>query len=593
MRGLFVIVGLFVVVLAAGCGFNPHPKDGKLSCSEGCPSGYQCRADNHCWRSSTPVFDSGIDGAPATTDSAAADLGVGGGDGVTAETGRDSSVDGRAKDVVGNQEAGSPDLGGSADTGGVKADAPVGGGGTGGNGDASGAGGTRGSGGSSSAGGSGGGGSGLGGASAGGSGTAGRSGGVGGGGAGGGGNVVTSGGAGGSGGVDGGGTVIVTGGASGGAGGGTGGSGGAGGTGGTSGSGGMFSLGGTTGTGGTLSTGGVGTGGTMAACEEGSTKCSGDGVQTCTNGQWGAAVACGVRQTCLGLVGTAKCTCNIDPVCSSVGGVCANASTLATCSQDAQACFYQSSAMTCTNGACSGTAGAAFCFTNTNPDAAPDAPLGNIDSGLTIPDSGGYDQAESDGGGYDQAGSTIPYGINGYTILANPTVFGPWFTYRWDPTVVCAMNPAEGDPVSNTGTGICFSGGSCSHLPAAAPGVGLGLDLCSTPDDPSVLPTPFSTWLPNMKSTFADCNPGKVLTGFRIYGTGLDSVTAVNLTNTAGTPIMNSQVNYGGLQSGELFVLTTPSGNVAGLRLDLYLGTQVPQPPSWNMCVTGLQFYYQ
>jgi hypothetical protein len=56
---------------------------------------------------------------------------------------------------------------------------------------------------------------------------------------------------------------------------------------------------------------------------------------------------------------------------------------------------------------------------------------------------------------------------------------------------------------------------------------------------------------------------------------------------------MNAQVNYGGLQSGELFTLSPPSGNVAGLRLDLYLGAEVPQPPTWNLCVTNLQFYYQ
>ena len=160
---------------------------------------------------------------------------------------------------------------------------------------------------------------------------------------------------------------------------GAGGTGGASGSGGTTGTGGTTNAGGTTAVGGTTSTGGVGTGGgatggtstggtstggTTAACQGSATQCSGNSVQTCTNGQWGAAVACGVRQTCTGPVGTAKCTCNVDPVCSSVGGTCANASTLATCSQDAQACFYQSSAMTCANGACSGAAGAASCCTN-------------------------------------------------------------------------------------------------------------------------------------------------------------------------------------------------------------------------------------
>jgi hypothetical protein len=197
-----------------------------------------------------------------------------------------------------------------------------------------------------------------------------------------------------------------------------------------------------------------------------------------------------------------------------------------------------------------------------------------------------------DAGNGDVA-SPLPYGLNGYTLLANPTVFGPWFTYRWDPTVVCAMNPAEGDPVTNSGTGICFSGGSCSSLPASAPGGGLGLDFCSTPENPGVLPSPFSGWLPNTRHTFADCNPGKVLTGLRIFGTGLESVTALNITDTAGTPIKNAQVGYNGLQSGQLFTLATPSGDVSGLRLDLYLDAPVPQPPSWNVCVANIQLYYQ
>jgi hypothetical protein len=138
-----------------------------------------------------------------------------------------------------------------------------------------------------------------------------------------------------------------------------------GGTGGRSGGvGGTVASGGVVGTGGITGAGGASTGGTTVACQGSATQCSGNGVQTCTGGQWGGVVACGVRQTCIGPVGTAKCTCNVDPVCSSVGGTCANASTLTTCSQDAQACFYQSSATTCTNGACSGAAGTASCCAN-------------------------------------------------------------------------------------------------------------------------------------------------------------------------------------------------------------------------------------
>jgi hypothetical protein len=149
------------------------------------------------------------------------------------------------------------------------------------------------------------------------------------------------------------------------------------GPGGTNGSGGVSPTGGTVtpsggaiGTGGKPGTGGAGTGGTPGtggapACQGTATKCSDNGVQTCSNGQWGGAVACsGAHQTCTGPEGTAGCTCAIDSVCKAIGGTCASPSTLVTCLQDAQSCFYQSSAQTCTNGACTGAAGSASCCTN-------------------------------------------------------------------------------------------------------------------------------------------------------------------------------------------------------------------------------------
>jgi len=139
---------------------------------------------------------------------------------------------------------------------------------------------------------------------------------------------------------------------------------GAGGTGGSLG--GTIASGGVVVSGGILGTGGVSSGGTTAACQETATQCLGNGLQTCTNGQWGTAVACGAHQTCTGVVGTAKCTCNVDPVCSSVGSKCTGASTLATCAQDAQACFYQSSPpVTCgVRQSCTGAVGAAACTCN-------------------------------------------------------------------------------------------------------------------------------------------------------------------------------------------------------------------------------------
>ena len=136
------------------------------------------------------------------------------------------------------------------------------------------------------------------------------------------------------------------------------GSGGAGGSGGTSGgSGGTVGTGGTIGSGGTVGTGGAtGMGGTTAACADNSTKCSGNTLQTCTNGQWNAGTACGPLQTCFGPDGTAKCTCNPDPVCSSIASTCVSQSTLAACARDSYGCFYESATTPCPNGLCSGGA---------------------------------------------------------------------------------------------------------------------------------------------------------------------------------------------------------------------------------------------
>jgi len=150
--------------------------------------------------------------------------------------------------------------------------------------------------------------------------------------------------------------------------GGTGGAGAAGGTG----AGGAGAAGaGAAGTGGVntggVGTGGAGTGGAGAGgmpCQASATQCSGSGVQTCqSNGTWGAAVACGQRQSCTGAPGSAACSCKADPVCKALGASCSNASTLSTCLQDPQACFYELTSP-CANGACTGPAGSASCCTN-------------------------------------------------------------------------------------------------------------------------------------------------------------------------------------------------------------------------------------
>jgi hypothetical protein len=136
-----------------------------------------------------------------------------------------------------------------------------------------------------------------------------------------------------------------------------------------SGTAGASGAGGSRGSGGTVGTGGTGAGGAGGApeCLAGATQCSGASLETCdANGQWGAVAGCPTRQTCTGPAGTAACTCVVDAVCGAVGPVCAQSSTLlASCMQDGNGCLFEASAMTCDNGACAGSPGAASCCTNT------------------------------------------------------------------------------------------------------------------------------------------------------------------------------------------------------------------------------------
>jgi hypothetical protein len=73
MRRLLTVMGLFAMV--ASCGFAPKPKDGKLPCDNGCPTGYVCRADNRCWLVNVPGVDSGADGPAIAKDIAVVELG--------------------------------------------------------------------------------------------------------------------------------------------------------------------------------------------------------------------------------------------------------------------------------------------------------------------------------------------------------------------------------------------------------------------------------------------------------------------------------------------------------------------------------------
>lgn len=55
-RVLFTLTASLFLVTS--CRFSPHPKDGKLPCTEGCPSGYSCRSDNFCYKGN-PVSNDG------------------------------------------------------------------------------------------------------------------------------------------------------------------------------------------------------------------------------------------------------------------------------------------------------------------------------------------------------------------------------------------------------------------------------------------------------------------------------------------------------------------------------------------------------
>jgi len=114
MRFLFTAVALSV--LAASCGFNPNPKEGKLPCDHGCPSGYVCRGDNRCWRSNSPLTDGAIDGPAIALDVAARETASSAGMDGAQETG------GGAGGAVGTGgAAGSVGTGGSGGAGGNSA----------------------------------------------------------------------------------------------------------------------------------------------------------------------------------------------------------------------------------------------------------------------------------------------------------------------------------------------------------------------------------------------------------------------------------------------------------------------------------------
>ncbi len=96
------------------------------------------------------------------------------------------------------------------------------------------------------------------------------------------------------------------------------------------------------------------------ACTLGAYKCGGAGLQQCVaqgNGctAWNAGTACGSHQSCTTTGGVGSCTCNVDPLCTSLADECASTTSYVTCAQDSNSCFYQASTASCTpNATCSG-----------------------------------------------------------------------------------------------------------------------------------------------------------------------------------------------------------------------------------------------
>ena len=115
-----------------------------------------------------------------------------------------------------------------------------------------------------------------------------------------------------------------------------------------------------------------------SCAQAGKTACVSGALATCALGgngclSYAQPVACGTHQTCTGTAGAAGCACSADPVCSSVASACVGPTSLATCARDAQGCFYQSGASTCTNGACSMGACCSNACTNASTQCAPTA----------------------------------------------------------------------------------------------------------------------------------------------------------------------------------------------------------------------------
>jgi hypothetical protein len=105
----------------------------------------------------------------------------------------------------------------------------------------------------------------------------------------------------------------------------------------------------------------------MGQCTPGQTTCSAMGPQVCgSNGAWGTPTGCGTHQVCVGGggdAGPAMCQCANTAPCTGAGLACDNGQ-LAQCGQDGMGCWYAASTTACTNGACFGNFPSALCCTN-------------------------------------------------------------------------------------------------------------------------------------------------------------------------------------------------------------------------------------
>ena len=249
---------------------------------------------------------------------------------------------------------------------------------------------------------------------------------------------------------------------------------GGGGTGGA-GTGGM-GLGGTgTGTGGSGIGGMRGTGGAAASCQGAATQCAGNGVQTCSGGQWSsAAVPCGQYESCAMTAGTAKCMCSADPVCRTVGNVCADGATIATCAQDAPTgCFYKSSASTCATGlVCERYMSAACADPNWAEWPMPNGPT-DVAAGVPNPESytDNGDQTVTDnvtGLMWQQAIAPGTYSYAAALAYCPTLTLGGHSDWRLPSIIELVSLVDYGSSTAINGT--YFPGAAVAFIPSTAPG---------------------------------------------------------------------------------------------------------------------------